>query len=68
MTGFSSAVHRKDYALAGRYLQTTGRGGGDLEQLAADLSTLLDRYFTQPLSSVSRAPAGILTDGLDPGR
>ena len=68
ITGFSSAVRREDFPVAARYLQTSGRSPQQLEGLARDLSDLLDRYFTDRLSSLSRVPAGDLADGLEPNR
>ena len=68
ITGFSTAVHRNDLAVASRYLQRERRGPQQLEDLARDLSDLLDRYFTDRLSALSMAPTGDLADGLDPDR
>ena len=68
ITGFSSAIHRNDVAVATRYLQRERRSTRQLEELAGDLSDLLDRYFTGRLSVLSMAPTGDLADGLDPDR
>ena len=68
VTGFSSAARRDDFALAGSYLQPTGRSPKQVESLARDLSDLLDRYFTERLRSLSREPSGDLADGLEPNR
>src|SRR5688572_21578882 len=68
VTGFSSAVGRDDFALAGSYFQTSGRSPKQVETLARDLSELLDRYFTERLRALSREPSGDLTDGLEPNR
>ena len=68
ITGFSSAVHRDDFAVAARYMQRERRGPQQLEDLARDLSDLLDRYFTERLSALSMEPTGNLADGLDPDR
>jgi MscS family membrane protein len=68
ITGFSGAVHRNDVAVATRYLQRERRSTQQLEDLAGDLSDLLDRYFTGRLSVLSMAPTGDLADGLDPDR
>jgi MscS family membrane protein len=68
ITGFSSAVHRHELNLAARYLQAGGRSPQQLENLAQDLSELLDRYFTERLTAVSTAPTGDLADGLDADR
>jgi MscS family membrane protein len=68
ITGFSTAVHRNDFAVAARYMQREGRGPQQLEDLSRDLSDLLDRYFTDRLTALSMAPPGDLADGLDPDR
>src|SRR4030095_12979525 len=68
ITGFSSAVHKDDFAVAARYMQRERRGPQQLEDLARDLSDLLDRYFTERLTTLSMEPAGNLADGLDPER
>lgn len=68
VTGFSTAVHREDFAVAARFLQAGARSAREIENLSRDLSVLLDRYFIQPLPSLSRAAAGSLTDGLDGDR
>jgi MscS family membrane protein len=66
--GFSSAVHRHELNLAARYLQTGGRSPQQIEALAQDLSDLLDRYFTERLTTLSTVPTGDLADGLDADR
>ena len=68
ITGFSSAVHRNDWPVAARYMQRERRGPQQLEDLARDLSDLLDRYFTERLTALSMEPTGNLADGLDPDR
>ena len=68
ITGFSSAVHRNDFAVAARYMQRERRGPQQLEDLGRDLSDLLDRYFTERLTALSMEPTGNLADGLDPDR
>jgi MscS family membrane protein len=68
ITGFSTAVHRNDLAVASRYMQRERRGPQQLEDLSRDLSDLLDRYFTERLSALSMEPTGNLADGLDPDR
>jgi MscS family membrane protein len=61
---FSTAARRGDFAVAAQYLQARGRSSQQVEALARDLSNLIDRYFTEPLTSLSRAPTGDLADGL----
>jgi MscS family membrane protein len=68
ITGFSAAVHRHELNVAARYLQAGGRSPQQLENLAEDLSGLLDRYFTERLTALSTAPTGDLADGLDADR
>jgi len=68
ITGFSTAVQRNDLAVATRYLQRERRSPQQLEDLANDLSDLLDRYLTERLSSKTMASTGDLADGLDPDR
>ena len=64
ITGFSTAVRRDEVAVASQYLQRGGRSQAQVETIARDLSDLLDRYFTQTLSSLSNASTGNLADGL----
>src|SRR5437868_3294867 len=62
MTGFSSAVHRSDFAAAGQYLELAGPHTPEqIERLARDLSDLLDRHFTQSLASLSMSATGDVT-------
>jgi MscS family membrane protein len=68
ITGFRTAVGHNDFAVAARYLQTGGRSPRQVETIARDLSDLLDRYFTERLTSLSMEPAGDLADGLDINR
>jgi len=68
ITGFSTAAGRSEFQVAGLYLQTDGSGARQVEDLARDLSDLLDRYFTGRLSALSQLPAGDLADGLEPDR
>src|SRR5262245_61455027 len=68
VTGFNLAVRRGDFVVAARYLQLTGRGARETENVARDLNELLDRYFTQPLTTMSASPAGALDDGLAANR
>ena len=68
ITGFSNAVHHKEFAVAASYLQTDERRPQQLENLAHDLSDLLDRYWTQSFTSLSKEPDGELADGLEANR
>jgi MscS family membrane protein len=64
IANFSNAAERGDFTLAAQFLQAGGRSPQVVQELAADLSDLLDRYFTQPLASVSRSAGGEIADGL----
>ena len=68
ITGFSAAARRGEIVVAGEYLQARGKGPQEIEGLVRELSDLLDRYYTQPLTALSRTPAGNMADGLDPDR
>jgi MscS family membrane protein len=68
VTGFNLAVRRGDFVVAARYLQLSGRSARETENVARDLNELLDRYFTQPLTTLSASPAGALDDGLAANR
>ena len=54
--GFNQAVRRNDIDLAAQYLQTTPAQRARADTLARDLNELLDRYFNQPISSLSGSP------------
>jgi MscS family membrane protein len=64
IAGFTSAVHRKDFTSAAAYMQLTPSQMQDAPELARDLSALLDRYFTDPVTALSLSPTGMLEDGL----
>src|SRR5262245_26496311 len=68
VTGFNTAVHHGDFAVAAGYLQLSGRSSREAENIARDLNELLDRYFTQPLTTLSVLPTGALDDGLAANR
>jgi MscS family membrane protein len=63
VTGLGQAVNRQD-ASAVRYLQLTPAQRPQGEQLARELSELIERYFFAPLTALSEAPEGVTTDGL----
>ena len=63
ITGLGQAVNRQD-ASAVRYLQLTAAQRPQAEQLARDLSGLIERYFLAPLTTLSDVPEGATTDGL----
>ena len=45
-------------------MQTTGAQSAAAPSLARDLNDLMDRYFEQPIMSISNSPDGALDDGL----
>ena len=63
ITGLNLAVHREDFVSAARYLQTTARRP-NTEELSRDLTYLIDRYFSEPITFVSDLPGGRPDDGL----
>ncbi len=61
---FMRAAERDDFATASRYMQATQGQRRELEALARDLKVLVDRYFSQALTTISDSPDGALNDGL----
>lgn len=68
ITGFSLAAHRQDFETAAMYLQMTTAQALKAQALARDLSGLLDRYFNDPIASLSFSPLGRLDDSLPADR
>jgi MscS family membrane protein len=64
ISSFIRAMEREDYVLASRYLQVNESQRRNTASLARDLKSLMDRYFSEPITSVSDAPEGALDDGL----
>jgi MscS family membrane protein len=64
IVGFIRAAGRNDYASASRYLQPMPGQRGDGEALARDLKALMDRHYSQAITSISDAPEGDVDDGL----
>jgi MscS family membrane protein len=64
ITGFNQAAHREDFVVATQYLQTTAAQRQNAGTLAGDLMQLLDRYYLEPITSISDTPEGTATDGL----
>jgi MscS family membrane protein len=64
ITGFTSAVHHEDYLTAAEYLQLTDAQRGQAGQLSRSLQALMDRYFLEPVVSLSDEPGGATNDGL----
>jgi MscS family membrane protein len=68
VAGFTFAAHSGDYESATRYLQLTDSQRATAESLARELDSLIDRYYTLRLISISDAREGSLRDGLPPDR
>lgn len=64
IVAFMHAADRDDFVAAARYMQVTESQRRNAEALARDLKTLMDRYFSQGVSSISDSPDGALDDGL----
>ncbi|MET0988537.1 MAG: mechanosensitive ion channel family protein [Steroidobacteraceae bacterium] len=64
IVAFMRAVERDDFVSASRYLQVNQSQRQQIKELASDLNSLMDRYFSQTLMSISDSPAGALDDGL----
>jgi MscS family membrane protein len=64
ITGFIRAAHRKDFVTAAKYMQLTNKEKTNTEVLVRDLEELFDRYFSQPITTISDSPNGLLDDGL----
>jgi MscS family membrane protein len=64
ISGLNQAVHRNDFVAAARYMQITPALRARTEQLARDLTELIDRYYTEPITAMSDAPEGTVNDGL----
>ena len=62
--GFIEAVHAGRLGTAQAYMQITPRQQANAEDLARDLAAILDRYFTQTVSTISGASGGNTNDGL----
>ena len=64
ISAFVRAVERDDYVLAARYLQVTESQRRSTRPLARNLKALMDRFFSEPIPSISDSPDGALDDGL----
>jgi MscS family membrane protein len=64
ITAFMRAAGRGDYVSAARYMQVTESQRRNTERLARDLKFLMDRYFSEAVTSISDSPEGSLDDGL----
>ena len=64
IVGFTRAVHIDNFVGAGRFLQVANPVGPKTEALARNLNEVMDRYFQQPILSISDSPEGAVNDGL----
>jgi MscS family membrane protein len=64
ISSFIRAVERDDDVLAARYLQVNESQRRSVATLARDLKALMDRFFSEPITSVSDSPDGAVDDGL----
>ena len=64
IAAFMRAAGRGDYVSAARYMQVTESQRRNTARLARDLKLLMDRYFSEPVTSISDSPDGALDDGL----
>jgi MscS family membrane protein len=64
ITGLNLAVHKEDFVSAALYMQLTPSLRKKAEQLARDLTALIDHYYVDPITSISGAPEGRTIDGL----
>jgi MscS family membrane protein len=68
IAGLNQAVHRHDFVVAAQYLQTTPAQRHNTEQLARDLTDLIDRFYVEPITALSDSPDGARNDALPPDR
>ena len=64
IAAFMRAASRGDYVAAARYMQVTEGQRRNTERLARDLKFLMDRHFSEAVTSISDSPEGALDDGL----
>jgi MscS family membrane protein len=64
IAAFMRAAGRGDYVSAARYMEVTEGQRRNTERLARDLKFLMDRYFSEAVTSISDSPEGALDDGL----
>src|SRR5262245_36646678 len=58
ITRFNEAAHRKEFAAAAQYMQATAGQRRSADELADDLTQLIDRYYLEPITSISDEPDG----------
>jgi MscS family membrane protein len=61
---FMSAVHGDRLGEAASYMEMRPGQRDNAGTLARDLTALLDRYFTQPITAINDSAAGVPNDGL----
>ena len=64
ISAFIRAVERNDMVGAAQYMQVTESQRRNTETLARNLKDLMDRYFSEPITSISDSPDGALDDGV----
>lgn len=64
ITAFIRSANSSDLVTSGRFMQLTAKQRPQTETLARDLKDLMDRYFRQPVSTISDSPEGSVDDGL----
>jgi len=64
IAAFIRAVDRDDFVAAAQYMQVTESQRRNTPALARDLKSLMDRYFSEAITSISDAPDGALDDGI----
>jgi MscS family membrane protein len=64
ISAFSRASHDGDLVAAARYFQKTAKPRPNTDTLARNLKELMDRYFHQPISTISDDAEGSVDDGL----
>ena len=64
IAAFMRAADRDDYVAAARYMQVTESQRRYTRMLARDMKFLMDRYFSETVTSISDSPDGALDDGL----
>ena len=64
IVAFTRAVDRGDFVSAARYMENVAGTDRNTERLARDAKSLIDRFYSQPVTSLSNEPTGVLDDGL----
>ena len=64
IAAFIRAVDRDDFVAAARYMQVSESQRRNTTALARDLKSLMDRFFSEAVTSISDSPDGELDDGV----